>query len=305
MRKKISIIIGIVISTILIAHISALSLSNEAFALLGQIRTGGTRTSPVHTVPVQVHTVPTRVTAIPLWHTKHGMKTNPPKVVLKHITREPTLRGWHHAVLRGGTPKFGENFNAGGLLGKPAGDVGYRPSSTPKFGENFNAGGLLGKPASNSGIVQVAGVPNQTPVVIVTIPTAVTTWVLAHEPQLGDVNIPTAVTTWVLAHEPQLGDVNIPTAITTGNVNITPTEIANLQWYMHTLAITGDQTARVTAALQYWTDIPKAGKPLITYALENAWVAKIDIAGMKAGASEVVMETVELMCDAILMQPAS
>jgi hypothetical protein len=305
MRKKISIIIGIVISTILIAHISALSLSNEAFALLGQIRTGGTRTSPVHTVPVQVHTVPTRVTAIPLWHTKHGMKTNPPKVVLKHITREPTLRGWHHAVLRGGTPKFGENFNAGGLLGKPAGDVGYRPSSTPKFGENFNAGGLLGKPASNSGIVQVAGVPNQTPVVIVTIPTAVTTWVLAHEPQLGDVNIPTAVTTWVLAHEPQLGDVNIPTAITTGNVNITPTEIANLQWYMHTLAITGDQTARVTAALQYWTDIPKAGKPLITYALENAWVAKIDIAGMKAGASEVVMETVELVCDAILMQPAS
>jgi hypothetical protein len=251
MRKKISIIIGIVISTILIAHISALSLSNEAFALLGQIRTGGTRTSPVHTVPVQVHTVPTRVTAIPLWHTKHGMKTNPPKVVLKHITREPTLRGWHHAVLRGGTPKFGENFNAGGLLGKPAGDVGYRPSSTPKFGENFNAGGLLGKPAgdvgyrpsstpkfgenfnaggllgkpaSNSGIVQVARVPNQTPVVIVTIPTAVTTWVLAHEPQLGDVNIPTAVTTWVLAHEPQLGDVNIPTAITTGNVNITPTE---------------------------------------------------------------------------------
>jgi hypothetical protein len=270
---------ALTIATILTVYILALTMSNEAFALPGQVRTGGTGTSPVHTVPVQVHMVPSRVNAIPLWHTKqHGM-INPPKVVLKRgIKEEPTLRGGHHAVLRGGTPKFGENFKTGELLGKPAGNVGYRPSSTPKFGENFKTGELLGKPASNSGNVQVASVPNQTPVAIVTIPTAITTWVLANEPQLGN--------------------VNIPTAITTGNVNITPTEIS---WYLHNLAMTGNPTARVDTTLELYTmnQLAQAAQAA-TWALENAWTSKIDIGGAKAGDSAIVIETIQIVSDAII-----
>lgn len=50
--------------------------------------------------------------------------------------------------------------------------------------------------------------------------------------------------------------------------------------------------------------VPKSGQPIITYVLENAWPSKLEISGMKAGATEVVTETVVLLCDQILMQPA-
>ena len=70
-------------------------------------------------------------------------------------------------------------------------------------------------------------------------------------------------------------------------------------WAWHQAALAGKPAARRTCTLAMQD---AAGKPLMTYVLENAWPSKIDIAGMKAGASEVVMETIELVCDSILMQ---
>jgi phage tail-like protein len=40
-----------------------------------------------------------------------------------------------------------------------------------------------------------------------------------------------------------------------------------------------------------------AGEPVARYQLEHAWVPKIEIAPLKAGSNEVLMETVTLACD--------
>lgn len=77
-------------------------------------------------------------------------------------------------------------------------------------------------------------------------------------------------------------------------------------WAWHQGVLQGDPTARKTCSLQLFAASvsPKSGQPLITYLLENAWPSKLEISGMKAGATELVTETVVLLCDQILMQPA-
>ena len=77
-------------------------------------------------------------------------------------------------------------------------------------------------------------------------------------------------------------------------------------WAWHQAVLQGDPAARKTCSLQMFaaSQSPKAGQPLITYVLENAWPSKLEISAMKAGATEVVTETVVLHCDQILMQAA-
>lgn len=77
-------------------------------------------------------------------------------------------------------------------------------------------------------------------------------------------------------------------------------------WSWHQAVLQGDPAARKTCSLQLFaaSQSPKSGQPIITYILENAWPSKVEISGMKAGATEVVSETVLLYCDQILMQPA-
>ena len=70
-------------------------------------------------------------------------------------------------------------------------------------------------------------------------------------------------------------------------------------WTWHQRVLMGSADAPQTCSLKL---VGADNEPRVTYLLENAWPAKVDIAGLKAGASEVVMETVELVCDAILMQ---
>jgi len=41
------------------------------------------------------------------------------------------------------------------------------------------------------------------------------------------------------------------------------------------------------------------GEPVARYHLENAWVSKIEIGALKAGASEVLMETVTIACETL------
>jgi phage tail-like protein len=65
------------------------------------------------------------------------------------------------------------------------------------------------------------------------------------------------------------------------------------QWHEAAL---GDLTTRKDADLvMYSTD----GRPIARYHLENAWPSKLEIGGLKAGASEVLMETVTIVCERI------
>jgi phage tail-like protein len=66
-------------------------------------------------------------------------------------------------------------------------------------------------------------------------------------------------------------------------------------WAWHEAVLNGDiVAARKSASLvMYNTD----GKPVARYHMENAWPAKIEIGALKAGASEVLMETVTIVCE--------
>ena len=69
-------------------------------------------------------------------------------------------------------------------------------------------------------------------------------------------------------------------------------------WAWHEAVLAGDPAALRSCTLSLKS---ASGDINISYELENAWPAKVDIAGMKAGASDVIMETVELVCDQIIM----
>ena len=62
----------------------------------------------------------------------------------------------------------------------------------------------------------------------------------------------------------------------------------------HDAALTGSSTARKNASLvMYAVD----GRPVVRYHLLGAWPSKLEIGALKAGASEVLMETVTIVCD--------
>ena len=63
----------------------------------------------------------------------------------------------------------------------------------------------------------------------------------------------------------------------------------------HELVILGDvAAARKNVTLTMYS---AEGEPVARYYLENAWPAKLEIGGLKAGASSVLIETVTLVCD--------
>jgi phage tail-like protein len=71
-------------------------------------------------------------------------------------------------------------------------------------------------------------------------------------------------------------------------------------WTWHEAALGGDAGARKNAYLvMYATD----GSPVARFYLENAWPSKVEIGGLKAGASEVLLETVTLVCERLERVP--
>jgi len=68
-------------------------------------------------------------------------------------------------------------------------------------------------------------------------------------------------------------------------------------WSWHESVLAGDMLAarRSCSLVMYAAD----GKPVARYHMEHAWPAKIEIGALKAGASEVLMETVTLVCEHI------
>jgi len=68
-------------------------------------------------------------------------------------------------------------------------------------------------------------------------------------------------------------------------------------WSWHESVLMGDMLAarRSCSLVMYAAD----GKPVARYHLEHAWPSKIEIGALKAGASEVLMETVTMVCEHI------
>lgn len=71
-------------------------------------------------------------------------------------------------------------------------------------------------------------------------------------------------------------------------------------WAWHQLALQGNPAARKTATLSLQD---ASGKTYQKYVMEGAWITKLEIAGLKAGDSAVVMQTVTICCDYIESQP--
>jgi len=68
-------------------------------------------------------------------------------------------------------------------------------------------------------------------------------------------------------------------------------------WAWHELAVnSGYEAGRKDAMLVAYN---RDGQAVARYKLTNAWPAKIEIGTLKAGASEVLLETVTLVCESI------
>jgi phage tail-like protein len=72
----------------------------------------------------------------------------------------------------------------------------------------------------------------------------------------------------------------------------------NSLWRWHNRVVIGDPTARATCSLLLQNT---ARQTQASYQLINAWPSKLDVAGMKAGASEVLIASCTLVCDQILI----
>ena len=68
-------------------------------------------------------------------------------------------------------------------------------------------------------------------------------------------------------------------------------------WAWHEAVLMGDiVAARKSCSLVMYDT---AGKPVARYHLEHAWPSKLEIGALKAGASEVLMETVTIVAERI------
>ncbi len=68
-------------------------------------------------------------------------------------------------------------------------------------------------------------------------------------------------------------------------------------WTWHEAVLNGDMAAarKSCSLVMYNSD----GKPVARYHLENAWPAKLEVGAMKAGSSEVLTESVTVVCEHI------
>jgi phage tail-like protein len=74
-------------------------------------------------------------------------------------------------------------------------------------------------------------------------------------------------------------------------------------WEWHSMARTGSVQAYRTTTLGLYSAGSDPGSATKSYMLVNAFPTKVEIAGMKAGGTEVVLQTVTLQCDEIIEGP--
>jgi phage tail-like protein len=93
------------------------------------------------------------------------------------------------------------------------------------------------------------------------------------------------------------GSVRLPGKRTPPTVTLTRgmTNDAAL-WSWHDSALAGDAAARKNAELVFYSP---EGVPVARFDLQHAWPSKLEVGAVKAGASEVLMETVTIVCEHI------
>ena len=96
-------------------------------------------------------------------------------------------------------------------------------------------------------------------------------------------------------HSKQFGKTKPPKVTLKRGVDVEGTKKL---WVWHQAVLDGQPGALRTCTLELKT---AAGDIQVSYVLEDAWPAKIDIAGAKAGSSDVIMQTVEMVCSQIYM----
>ncbi|HEX5324301.1 MAG TPA: phage tail protein [Capsulimonadaceae bacterium] len=96
-------------------------------------------------------------------------------------------------------------------------------------------------------------------------------------------------------HTKQYGKTNPPTVTLKRGIDSN-----NMLWAWHQKVRNNDPQARQDAVLILYSGKKRVGE----YILKNAWPKKLNISGMKAGNSQVPMETVTLVCDSIQYVPA-
>jgi phage tail-like protein len=67
-------------------------------------------------------------------------------------------------------------------------------------------------------------------------------------------------------------------------------------WSWHESAVIGHPKSRKTLKL---LGLDTMGRILMRYQLANAWPAKVEIGALKAGASEILLESVTIVCEQI------
>ncbi|WP_434447178.1 phage tail protein [Lentzea sp. E54] len=74
-------------------------------------------------------------------------------------------------------------------------------------------------------------------------------------------------------------------------------------WTWHDMVLKGNMKgARCDVVLEMWD---AAGDKVAEYLLHEAWPSKLEVNGMRAGASEVLMESITIVCEEITRQPLS
>lgn len=74
-------------------------------------------------------------------------------------------------------------------------------------------------------------------------------------------------------------------------------------WEWHAMAREAKTAAYRTTDLSLYSASSESTDPVKVYTLTNAFPTKVEIAGMKAGGTEVVIQTVTLQCDEIIELP--
>jgi phage tail-like protein len=98
-----------------------------------------------------------------------------------------------------------------------------------------------------------------------------------------------------IVHTKQYGKTKPPTVTLKRGVDNN-----SQMWTWHEGALKGDPAARRSATLILQD---AQGKNFQKYLLWSAWCSKLEIGGLRAGDTAVVVETVTIVCDSIEMQP--
>ncbi len=119
---------------------------------------------------------------------------------------------------------------------------------------------------------------------------------IASFSELQGIKTEIKTTEFVESGERGLIQMNIPANPVLAQLSFKRAQTSDPQmWSWHEAARMGEMgAARKSCSLVMYD---ASNKPVARYHLENAWPAKIELAGLRAGSADVLTETITLVCD--------